>query len=103
KTLEKYKEQGFMLGYEQGYHSHNQYLESTLMLGLPGLGLLLAMIFRAGWQSLRSRNLLAMLMLAHFICQSIIESNFEVQQELVFFLFFLFLFYYHQPSVRSKK
>ncbi len=96
-VLEKYKEKNFMLGYNEGYHSHNQYLESTLMGGIPAFLLLMGMLVKAGWRGIWTNNILLLFMLFLFMTQSIIESAFEVQQELVFYIFYIFLFAYHPP------
>jgi O-antigen ligase len=98
ETLEKYKDQNFELGYKGNYHSHNEYLESWLMGGIPALILLLGMMFIALWNGVVKKNLLLILITAHFMIQSLIESTFEVQQELVFYIFFIFLFFYHAPA-----
>jgi O-antigen ligase len=98
KVIERYREENFMLGYNEGYHSHNQYLQSALMGGIPAFLLLLAMLLKMGWEGFRKNNILLLLLLFHFVCQSVIESTFEVQQELVFYMLFLFLFYYHPPT-----
>ncbi|MEO8583366.1 MAG: O-antigen ligase family protein [Flavitalea sp.] len=102
KIVEVYKNENFELGYEAGYHSHNQYLESALMGGIFSLLLFVAMIAKAGWNGFRSENVLLLFMLFHFAVQSMIESTYEVQQEQVFYVFFLFLFYYHSPSLRQN-
>jgi hypothetical protein len=47
-------------------------------------------------------NLLLIAGTLHFAIHSIIESTFEVQQEFVFFLFFIFLFYYHPPKFKNE-
>jgi len=100
ETLAKYKDDGFEMGVQGDYHSHNQFLESWLMAGIPALVLLLCMMSGALREAVRSKNFLLLLMTAHFICQSVIESTFEVQHELVFYIFFIFLFYYHGPKLR---
>jgi O-antigen ligase len=101
ETLKKYKEDGFEMGVQGDYHSHNQYLESILMAGIPGIVLLLAMMLGALWKAIRTKNFLLLLMVVHFMTQSVIESTFEVQHELVFYIFFIFLFYYHGPRFRN--
>ncbi len=98
EELEKFREKNFMLGYTEGYHSHNQFLETTLMTGLPGLVLFTGMLVLVFFRAFRFRNLPLLLMAVHFLLQSLIGSPFEVQQELVFFMFFIFFFYYHPPS-----
>ena len=52
----------------------------------------------------RPRRLAVLLLLLfHFMCQSVIESTFEVQQELSFDVLFLFLFYYHPPESPGRQ
>jgi O-antigen ligase len=97
KVLQKYKQQNFLLGYTQGYHSHNQYFQTALMGGIPALLLLIILLFRMAWKGIKQKNILLLILLFHFICQSVIESTFEVQQEQVFYILFLFLFYYCPP------
>lgn len=101
ETLAKYKKDGFEMGVVGDYHAHNQYLESWLMAGIPALALLLIMMFTALWKAIRSKTFLLLLMVVHFMAQCVFESTFEVQHELVFYIFFIFLFYYHGPRVRN--
>jgi O-antigen ligase len=100
-TLAKYKNDGFEMGVTGDYHAHNQFLESILMAGVPALVLLLFLLAIPLWSAIRNKNFLLLLIVVHFICQSIIESTFEVQHELVFYIFFTFLFYYHGPRLRN--
>ena len=100
ETLDQYKKKGFELGYEAGYHTHNQYIESTLMGGVISFVLLLLIIGMAIWKGFSSDNVLLLVGVIHFAIHSVIESTFEVQQELVFFVFFIFLFYYHPPKLK---
>lgn len=103
ELLHKYKEKGFELGYSQGYHAHNQYLESALMGGLPATALLLLMVLSIARKAWRDRNLIVVHLLCIFIIQALVESSFEVQQEQVFFIFFLFLFSLHPPSLQKPQ
>jgi O-antigen ligase len=102
ETLKKYKEEGFELGVEGNYHSHNEFLESALMAGIPAAILLLIFVIVAFRGAILQKNFLLLLMVVHFTVQSLIESTFEVQHELVFYLFFIFLFYYHAPRLRAE-
>ena len=102
KELEVYKAENFEMGFEAGYHSHNQYLESALMGGVFSMFLFVAMISQLTFEGFRSKNVLLLFMLFHFACQSLIESTYEVQQEQVFYILFLFLFYYHSPSLTQN-
>jgi O-antigen ligase len=101
ETLAKYKTDGFEMGVQGDYHAHNQYLESWLMAGIPALILLLSMMFTALWRAIKLKSFLLLLMVIHFMAQCVFESTFEVQHELVFYIFFIFLFYYHAPRLRN--
>lgn len=96
--LSEYERKNFSLGVRGYYHSHNQYLESALMAGVPATVILLIMIGGALKRSISTRNFLLLLIVSHFMIQSLFEATFEVQHELVFYMFFLFLFYYHGPG-----
>lgn len=98
ELLAEYARKNFALGVSGYYHSHNQYLESTLMAGLPATILLLIMIFGALKRGVANKDLLLLLMVSHFMIQSLFEATFEVQHEFVFYIFFIFLFYYHGPG-----
>lgn len=100
-TLKRYEDDGFEMGVKGDYHGHNQYLESLLMAGIPGIVLLLSMMITVLRRAFTTKNFLLLLMVVHFMTQSLIESTFEVQQELVFYIFFIFLFYYHGPRLRN--
>jgi O-antigen ligase len=102
--FKKYEEKNFVLGIENRYNSHNQYLQIALMSGLIGLGFFIAFLAIAWGRAIKSKSILLTLILLHFITISLVESTFEVQQELIFFLFFIFLFYYHlAPRLSYEK
>lgn len=102
-VVERYRDAHFDLGYREGYHSHNQYLQSALAGGIPALALLLLMIAWMARDGLRKKNLLLLLLLFHFVVQNFVESTFEVQQELSFYVLFLFLLYYHAPVPLARR
>jgi O-antigen ligase len=99
--LDNYRKKGFDLGANANYHSHNQYLESALMAGIPATLILVAFVFFALRHAIRQKNFLLILMVCHFMIQSLFEATFEVQHELVFYIFFIFLFYYHAPEFKT--
>lgn len=101
EILKRYKDE-FELGYRQGYHSHSQYLESALMAGIPALSLLLLMMMQSLVRGIKQKHFLLILIVMHFMIQSVFESTFEVQHELVFYIFFIFLFYYHGPGIENE-
>lgn len=102
ELLESYRKNNFDLGVRGYYHSHSQYLESSLMAGIPATILLICFIAMAFRKAISRKNFLLMLMVSHFMIQSIFEATFEVQHELVFYTFFIFLFYFHAPEGTNK-
>jgi O-antigen ligase len=98
--LDSYRKKGFDLGVNANYHSHNQYLESALMAGIPATLILTGFIFFAMRHAIRKKNFLLILMVCHFMIQSLFEATFEVQHELVFYIIINFLFYYHAPGFK---
>lgn len=97
--LEQYKQKGFHHGLEMRYNSHNQFLETGIMSGIIGLSLLLIFMGVLYVKAVRKNQLGFLLFLVHFTAILMVEAAFEVQQELIFFLFFALLFYYHLPSL----
>lgn len=103
ELIQKFKEKNFALGVNAGYHAHNQYLQTALVAGFVGLALFAAFLVMIAIRAFRYKNILLCILLLHFMTLSIVESTLEVQQELVFYVFFLLLFYYHfKPSVKTS-
>lgn len=83
--MASYKEKGFLEGIRNNYNSHNQYIETWIMLGLPGIGLLLYMVwpfrlsfFWGVWMLLISVSFFT-------------ENMLDTQKGVVFFSFFFAL------------
>ena len=93
--VEKYKEKKFEMGIPEKYNAHNQFLETTLKSGLIGLALLLLVIGIPFIASIRRGKFLLTMMIVHFLLVSMVEGTLEIQQEFIFYLFFIFLFQYH--------
>jgi O-antigen ligase len=100
--VEKYEEKNFTMGIPERYNSHNQFLETTLKSGIIGLVLLLLLIGVPLVSSIRKQQFLLTIMILHFVLVSMVEGTMEIQQELIFYWFFIFLFYYHYPTVNKK-
>lgn len=101
-TMEKYEQKGFEIGIREQYNSHNQYFETALMSGIPGLLILLLMILWFFWKGLQRRDVLLLFFTLLFIIKSLVEATLEIQQELIFFVFFLFFFYYRNPQPATR-
>ncbi len=70
------------------FNAHDQFLETTIALGLVGLFILLAGIISAIRVALRNKNYLYIIFISAFIISCITESMLERQNGLVFFAFF---------------
>lgn len=99
--MEKYQQKGFEIGVRLKYNSHNQYLESWLNAGIVGLILFLALLYFPLRTAVRDKKLLLLILLLHYMLQSLVEATLTVQQELIFFWFFIWLFYLHLPLGRK--
>lgn len=89
-----YKINHFHKGYEVNMDAHNQYFQTVLAQGIPGLLLLLAFLFfnlRKGWKE-HNYPLLALLSLFTLCCIS--ESLLTTQKGVVFLALFFPLTYY---------
>ena len=80
--MESYREKGFSEGLRNNYNTHNQYLETWIMLGLPGLILLLLMLWP--WH----RDALWVCFLILIFISFLTENMLDTQKGVVFFSFF---------------
>lgn len=97
-VLNRYKEKGFIEGVDQKLNSHNQYLQTWLNVGIPGFILFIILLISMLVTSIKKSNCLLFLLLGHYMLHSMVESTLQVQYQLIFFWFFLFLFYYKVPD-----
>ena len=66
-------------------NSHNQFLTTTLQIGLPGLIILLAIFIKTWRDSFRDKHLLSLLISLCFFCNFLIESFLERQAGIILF------------------
>jgi O-antigen ligase len=97
EMLKKYQQKNFPLGIYNKYNTHNQYLQSALVGGIPLLAIFISMIVSLIVAAVRNRNILLLLLVVQFSLQSLFEATFEVHHELVFFTFFTLLFLLQNP------
>ncbi|MEA3477977.1 MAG: O-antigen ligase family protein [Bacteroidota bacterium] len=91
--VQKYEEKGITMAAEQKLNAHNQYLQTWLAIGIPGLLTLLLMLVLPAWQAFRRYNLVYFLFLFIIAFNFIFESMLEAQSGVVFYAFFnVFLF-----------
>lgn len=93
--IERYKVNNFKVGVDHEYNSHNQYLDTTLQIGIIGLVLLL-MIFHSGLFSKNSNNFEIKFIFGVFLLSFVTESMFGRHWGIVsFVLFVCFIFKYN--------
>ncbi len=80
-----------MIGYEGGYHSHDQYLQSWLTGGLPAFISPVDNVVENGVGRYPEKNILLCLLLFHFMIQSVSESTFEAAGTRVLYAVLIFI------------
>lgn len=69
----------------KNYNPHNQFLQTTLEIGIVGLLVLLSFIFTSFKIALKSRNLILLLLLATLVFNSLFESMLQLQSGIVYY------------------
>lgn len=87
-----YKEKNFW-GQVFEFNSHNQYLQTGLSLGFPGLITLLLIFFFSFRAGIRAGEISYLAVMTVFFICFLTESMLERQQGIIPFCFFTFLFY----------
>ena len=92
--LKKYKEKGITNAFLQRLNAHNQYLQTTIALGLIGLLVLLLSLYITLHEAIKQENLLVFLFVMIIAFNLLVESMFERQAGIVFYSFFNCLLFY---------
>lgn len=85
---DEYKRSGFLKAYEIQLNSHNQYLQTTLAVGVPGLLVLLLMIIINIRNALQNKNYLHLTFILLVSLQFFVEASLETQAGVIFISFF---------------
>lgn len=85
---DEYQKRGYWNAYEIKLNSHNQFLQTTLAIGLLGLLALLFLIFINFKTALANKNLLHLIFIAAVCLQFIVEASLETQAGVIFIAFF---------------
>lgn len=99
---EEYLVTNFREGLEYNYNSHNQYLDNWVQNGLPGLLILLILIFYPMYHFFREGKYLSLLFILSISLFCITESALSRQQGVVFFIYFAYIFMYNDNKVKIK-
>lgn len=86
RQVEQYAADGYDYGFDAGFNAHNQYLESLLAAGIPGLLALMVYLLAPCFWALRSRNhaFVITLLTAVVALNLLFESMLERQMGLLF-------------------
>jgi O-antigen ligase len=84
-----HENQNFDKGFENKYNAHNQYLETTLQIGVFGLFFLLLLFINGFVYSFRTKNIEYTLILLTFTISFLTESMFNRQWGIVSFTLFI--------------
>ena len=100
--LQKYQEKGITNAYLLRLNAHNQYLQTTIALGILGLLVVLGCLFLPLYEALRQKNILVFLFILIVAFNLLVESMFERQAGIVFYSFFNALLFFWMRVMKSK-
>jgi O-antigen ligase len=92
--LSEYQKENKMLVYNLRLNAHNQYIQTYIALGIPGILLLVLFLILPGWWSLRNKQYLYFSFLVVFAFNILVESMLEVQAGVIYYAFFNALFFF---------
>ncbi len=90
--MEEYKNTGMLIAAKKHLNCHNQYLQTALAIGIPGLILFIGMLLYPIYTFLKNKEYLFMLFILLVSLNFLFESMFETQAGVVFYAFFYTLF-----------
>ncbi len=103
KLKEVYAKNGYTGLEEKSLNAHNQFLQTLIGLGLPGLILLLYILFRQFKTWLVKREIIGIALIVILTFNFLVESVIETQAGVVFFSFWLMFFSYSTKSQGETK
>lgn len=86
--LEKYQQSGIIGAAAHRLNAHNQFLQTTIALGIPGAIVLLLCTFVPFIDSIQRKNFFLFSFLLLIIINFLVESMLEVQSGVIFYSFF---------------
>lgn len=97
----KYEQKGFQEYIKRGYDSHQQFLQTYASTGLFGFLSLLLVFIICFIRSIKERNYLFFIITTLFFLFGMVESMFERQAGIIFFVFFSMLLYSFNPIKKT--
>ena len=95
--LKKYQEQGMTGAYEHRLNAHNQFLQTGIALGIPGLIVIIGMLLLPLFQR-RNRFILFIVFTGIIILNFTVESMLEIQAGVIFYSYFSALLLTFKPD-----
>ena len=100
--LEDYEKHGITSAFNLNMDAHNQYLQTMIALGIPGILTLVLMLLLPAIAALRRQDYLYLLFLILFSMNLLIESMFENQAGVVFYAFLNGLLFWNLPAFKPN-
>ena len=100
--MSKFREQGYAAGIEFKFNAHNQYMQTMLGHGIPGLFCLLAIILLQLFEAFKRSDLLYLSFVLLFSMAGLTESMLNRNKGIMFFLVFSFVFYNSEMTSKNK-
>jgi O-antigen ligase len=102
KALEDmYKERGFIRGTLDRYNSHNEFLTTTLDLGVAGLLVILLTVVLGSVEAFKSKQVLVISFMIMIVFYFMVESVLVRQKGIVFFSFFYSFLFWQSPDQKE--
>jgi hypothetical protein len=99
ELMRTYKEKGMTGAFEHNLNAHNQFIQTFIALGVPGIVGLLSLFISGIWSGIKKRKWVFIFFMIITFLNFIPESMLEVQTGVIFFAFFnsLLLFSEAEP------
>jgi O-antigen ligase len=99
ELMRTYKEKGMTGAFEHNLNAHNQFIQTFIALGVPGIVGLLSLFISGIWSGIKKRKWVFIFFMIITLLNFIPESMLEVQTGVIFFAFFnsLLLFSEAEP------
>ena len=85
------------------YNPHNQFLQTTLEIGVVGLFLLLGLIIHISYLAWKQKNWILLILATNLFFNSLFESMLQRQSGIVFYCFWIVLLLSFIPSTKKLK
>ncbi|CAN5412169.1 hypothetical protein BH09BAC5_BH09BAC5_07200 [soil metagenome] len=86
--MSKYNEIGMTGAKEHNWNVHNQFLQTFMAIGLPGIVTLIAIFILPAYSAIKEKRYLFLAFLIIFGLNILVESMFEAEDGVLFFIFF---------------